>query len=197
MYEYLGLDILFIALSPVLVYLTYPFILDAFKVILRRNMLIDLRHGGGIMTKRHPVKKRTGKRVLLIQGIFPLMDIANCLTRAGFEVASIPNRPETLISLSMFNSDIIVINDAGVSGIVTYHQTRNIFDAPVMLVSGGNLMNAPPKILPEAGADSYISRHLDDEVLVTRVRATLIPCLDIKSDAIAVKTENDKEILRN
>jgi response regulator RpfG family c-di-GMP phosphodiesterase len=171
---------------PVIVDPAHPFA-GALKVIVWLDIPTDFRYGGGCMGKKPNVKDKARKKVLIIQGMSPLMNIAGCLTRAGFYVATIPNLPETLVSLSIFRSDIVVINDTMVTGIETYHHTRDIINAPVMLVGRGNLRNTSNSILSEAGADDYIIRSFDDEALITRVRATLIPCLDDTGDSSAIK----------
>ncbi len=124
--------------------------------------------------KLHARRGATAERVLIIEGISALSEeLARCLTRAGSTVARIPNCPETLLTMHVFKPDIVVVDETAADSFEVCNQIRNAVGTPVLLVGEDPSTDIWTKALVEAGADFYLRKPFDGEVLVAQLRAIL------------------------
>ncbi len=119
-------------------------------------------------------KQATADRVLILEGASALSEeLAHCLTRAGFKVARIPNYPETLLTMHVFKPDIVVVDETVADSFEVCNQIRNAVGTPVLLVGEDPNTDIWTKALVEAGADFYLRKPFDSEVLAAQIRAIL------------------------
>ncbi len=118
-------------------------------------------------------KPVTADRVLIIEDTTASgKELASCLTRAGFKVARIPNCPETLLTMHVFKSDIVVVDETVADSFEICDQIRNAIGPPVLFV-GEPKTDIWTKALVKAGAYFYLRKPFDGEVLVAQLRAIL------------------------
>ncbi len=124
--------------------------------------------------KLHTRRRATADRVLIIEGTSALSEeLARCLTRAGSTVARIPNCPETLMTMCVFKPDIVVVDETAADSFKVCNQIRNAVGTPVLLLGEDPSTDIWTKALVEAGADFYLKKPFDGEVLVAQLRAIL------------------------
>ena len=118
-------------------------------------------------------KKETTDRVLIIEGTSKLSQkLAHSLTKTGFKVARIPNRPESLLTIHVFKPDIIIVDDTTADSFETCTLIRNALGTPLLLVNQEPNKDTWEKAIIEA-CDFYLGKSFDDKVAVSRLRAVL------------------------
>jgi len=119
-------------------------------------------------------KRATADRVLILEGTSALSEeLDRCLTGVGFKAARIPNNPETLMTLHVFKPDIVIVDETVANVFEICKQMRNAIGTPVLLVGEDPGTDIWTKALVKAGADFYLRKPFDGEVLVAQIRAIL------------------------
>lgn len=113
--------------------------------------------------------------ILIIEGEPTLRrELTSALTQASFTVADVSDYSEALLRLAEFNPDIVIMDELLPSkdGIQACSQLRGTFGIPVILLGKDSSAKAWMRAV-EAGADFYLTRPFNYEVLLARVKAIL------------------------
>lgn len=113
--------------------------------------------------------------ILIIEGELNLRrELTSVLTKAGFDIADVPDYPEALAKLDEFSPDIAIVDEVLPSGDgkQACSQLHNTFSIPVILM-GKDSSGEAWMAAVEAGADFYFTKPSDHQELVARVKAIL------------------------
>lgn len=100
-------------------------------------------------------------------------DLVPGLSQAGFSVAFIPGYAKGLMSLQVFNPDIIILNHLSDESLETCHQLHNAFSIPVILLGEDYNNDIWRRALIVAEAEFYVRTPFDMDALVARIKAIL------------------------
>lgn len=95
------------------------------------------------------------------------------LSQAGFSVAFIPGYANGLLSLQVFNPDMIILNHLSDETLERCHQLHNTFYLPIILLGEDYSNDIWRKALIVAEAEFYVRTPFDMEELVARIKAIL------------------------
>lgn len=113
--------------------------------------------------------------ILIIEGEGTLRrNLTSTLTEAGFAVADVPDYPEALSKLDEFKPDVAIMDEVLPSGdgMEACSQLHSTFGIPVILIGKGSSDEAWVRAV-EAGAEFYLKKPLDYQILLARVKAIL------------------------
>jgi len=126
------------------------------------------------MDSSTPEISREQDRVLILEGTSALCkELAFCLIGAGLTVARIPNSPEILMAMNSFKPDVVIVDESVANSFDVCHQIRDVIGTPVLIVGKDLSTDIWQKALIEAGADLYLRKPFDGEVLAAQIRAIL------------------------
>ena len=95
------------------------------------------------------------------------------LSQAGFSVALVPGFARALLSLQVFNPDMIILNHLSDESLETCHQLHNAFCIPVILLGDDHSTDIWRRALIVAEAEFYVRKPFCMEELVARMKAIL------------------------
>jgi len=113
--------------------------------------------------------------ILIIEGELNLRrELTSVLTKAGFDIADVPDYPEALAKLDEFSPDIAIVDEVLPSGDgkQACSQLHNTFSIPVILM-GKDSSGEAWMAAVQAGADFYFTKPSQHRELVARVKAIL------------------------
>jgi len=121
-----------------------------------------------------PEISREQYRVLILEGTSASSEeLACCLTEAGLTVARMPNCPETLMAMNSLKPDVVIVDGSVANSFEVCHQIRDVTGIPVLIAGEDLSADIWQKALIEAGADLYLRKPFDGEVLAAQIRAIL------------------------
>jgi len=99
-------------------------------------------------------------------------DLVPSFENAGFSVARMLASPETVAGLDALKPDMVILDEDVTNSMDVCYQytTAHI---PVIMVGEDMSQEIWRKALEEAGADFYLRKPIDHEVLIARIRAIL------------------------
>jgi len=99
-------------------------------------------------------------------------DLVPVFETAGFSVARVPISSGTLMGLDALKPDMVILDEDVTNSMDVCYQyaTARI---PVILVGDDPSQEIWRKTLEEAGADFYLRKPIDHDILVARVKAIL------------------------
>ena len=100
-------------------------------------------------------------------------DLVQGLSHSGFSVALVPGLARALLSLQIFNPDMIILSHVSDESLETCHQLHNTFSIPVILLGDDYSQDIWRRALIVAEADFYLRKPFDMEELVARMKAIL------------------------
>jgi len=100
-------------------------------------------------------------------------DLAPGLSKAGFSVVLVPGFARALLSLQVFNPDMIILNHLSDESLETCHQLHNAFCIPVILLGDDHSTDIWRRSLIVAEAEFYVRKPFCMEELVARMKAIL------------------------
>ena len=134
------------------------------------------------------------------------------LERAGLEVTCVPNGEEAVLHVQKEGSDLMIldVNLPGMDGFAVCRKVRKIANLPILIVSARTDKEDKLNGFVQ-GADEYIEKPVDPDVLIAKVKAVLqrmqdeqgpgqkkqstIKAGDISIDTIARKAYQNGELL--
>jgi len=112
------------------------------------------------------------------------------LAHSGFSVALVPGFARALLSLQVFNPDMIILNHVSDESLETCHQLHNAFYIPVILLGDDYSPDIWRRALIVAEADFYVRKPFDMEELVAGMKAILRRYKGHGSETQIVKSRN-------
>ncbi len=143
--------------------------------------------------KVHTRRRAAADRVLILEGTLTLsQELAHCLIGMGFTVARIPNNSQTLLTFNVFKPDIVIVDETVADSLEVCKQIRKALRTPVLLAGEAPSTDIWTKALIEAGADFYLKKPFDSEVLAAQIRTTLSSYHKTSAGSIQHQNKNVK-----